>query len=53
MSHILLQDESVKSVFDRYGIDFDSRRDELQTYNSESFDKLKAGDKLLIPLIWD
>lgn len=53
MSHILLQDESVKSVFDRYGIDFDSRRDELQKYNSESFDKLKAGDKLLIPLIWD
>ena len=53
MSHILLQDESVKSVFDRYGIDFDSRRDELQTYNSESFDKLKAGDKLLIPLIWE
>lgn len=53
MSHILLQDESVKSVFDRYGIDFDARRDELQKYNSESFDKLKAGDKLLIPLIWD
>lgn len=53
MSHILLQDESVKSVFDRYGIDFDSRRDELQKYNSESFDTLKAGDKLLIPLIWD
>ena len=53
MSHILLQDESVKSVFDRYGIDFESRRDELQKYNSESFDKLKAGDKLLIPLIWD
>ena len=52
MSHILLQDESVKSVFDRYGIDFDSRSDELQKYNSESFDKLKAGDKLLIPLIW-
>ena len=53
MSHILLQDESVKSVFDRYGIDYDSRRDELQKYNSESFDKLGAGEKLLIPLIWD
>ena len=53
MSHILLQDESVKSVFDRYGIDFEGKRSELQKYNVTAFDELKAGDKLLIPLVWD
>jgi hypothetical protein len=53
MSHTLLQDESVESVFERYGIDFTKNRDELQKYNSKAFDKLGAGEKLLIPLIWN
>jgi len=53
MSHTLLQDESVRSVFERYGIDFDKNQAELQKYNTKAFDKLGAGDKLLIPLIWD
>lgn len=53
MSHTLLQDESVESVFERYGIDFTKNRDELQKYNAKAFDKLGAGEKLLIPLIWN
>ena len=53
MSHTLLQDESVRSVFERYGIDFDKNQAELQKYNAKAFDKLGAGEKLLIPLIWD
>ena len=53
MSHVLLKDEDVESVYSRYGIDFEKRCEELQRYNTTPFDKLKAGDELMIPLIWD
>ncbi len=50
MSHIMLEGESVESVFARYGIDFAENREHLQTYNTLDFALMKAGDKLLIPL---
>lgn len=53
MSHIMLQDETVESVYSRYGVDFEKNKETLQRYNTVAFDKLKAGNQLLIPLIWD
>lgn len=53
MSHVLLQDEKVESVFARYDIDFEKNKEELQKYNVTPFDRLQAGDKLMIPLIWN
>ena len=53
MSHVMLQEEDVASVYSRYGMDFDARREEFQRYNLKDFDELKAGDKLMIPLIWE
>lgn len=53
MSHTLLQDETPESVFARYGIDFEKNQAELQKYNTAPFFTMKAGDKLLIPLIWN
>ncbi len=53
MSHVMLEGEKVESVFSRYDIPFEQKKDELQTYNVTPFAELKAGDKLLIPLIWD
>ena len=50
MSHVMLEGESVESVFTRYGIDFAENREHLQTYNTQDFALMKAGDKLLIPL---
>lgn len=52
MAHVMLQDEQIESVFSRYGIDLASRRDELQSYNTKPLDKIKAGDTLMIPLVW-
>ena len=53
MSHIMLEDETVESVYSRYGIDFASRREELQRYNPVAFDRFRPGSKLYIPLIWN
>ena len=53
MSHTLLQDETPESVFARYGIDFEKNQADLQKYNTAPFFTMKAGDKLLIPLIWN
>lgn len=53
MSHVMLEGETVESVFARYGIDFEKRKDELQRYNTVSFDRFRPGSKLYIPLIWD
>ena len=50
MSHIMLDGESVESVFSRYGIDFAENRSHLQTYNTIDFSAMKGGDMLLIPL---
>jgi LysM domain. len=50
MSHIMIQDETVADVYSRYGIDFENDREHLQTFNVIDFDKIKSGDKLLIPL---
>jgi hypothetical protein len=50
MSHVMLEGESVESVFTCYGIDFAENREHLQTYNTQDFALMKAGDKLLIPL---
>ena len=50
MYHTMLQDETVESVFKRYGIDFTEKKTLLQTYNILPFSIMKAGDKLLIPL---
>ena len=50
MSHVMLEGESVESVFTRYGIDFAEKREHLQIYNTQDFALMKAGDKLLIPL---
>ena len=50
MSHIMLEGESVESVFTRYGIDFAENCEHLQAYNTQDFALMKAGDKLLIPL---
>lgn len=50
MSHVMLQDEAVESVFIRYGRDFQGDREYLQRFNPKDFDDLKAGDKLYIPL---
>ena len=52
MSHVLLKDESPKSVFSHYGIDFSAKEAELQQYNLIPFSQMKEGDKLLIPLVW-
>ena len=52
MSHVLLKDESPKSVFARYGIDFSEREGELQQYNLISFSRMQEGDKVMIPLLW-
>ena len=52
MSHVLLKDESPKSVFARYGIDFSEKEADLQQYNLIPFAEMKEGDKLLIPLVW-
>ena len=53
MSHIMLEDESIESVYSRYGIDYVNRKDELQCYNPVSFDRFRAGSKLYIPLLWN
>ena len=53
MSHIMLEDETVESVYSRYGIDFEKRREELQLYNPVDFDRFRPGSKLYIPLVWD
>ena len=53
MCHVMLEDETVESVFSRYGIDFEARREELQRYNTVNFDRFRPGSKLYIPLIWD
>lgn len=53
MSHIMLEDESVESVYSRYGIDFVNRKDELQRYNPIEFERFRAGSKLYIPLVWN
>ena len=50
MSHIMLEGETVESVFRRYNIDFAENRENLQRYNTTDFALMKAGDKLLIPL---
>lgn len=52
MFHVLLKDESPKSVFARYGIDFAEKEADLQQYNLIPFGEMKEGDKLLIPLVW-
>ena len=52
MSHILLKDESPESVLSRYGFDFEKNMDILRQYNQGSFDSMKEGSKLLIPLVW-
>ena len=52
MSHIMLEDESIESVYSRYGIDFVNRKDELQRYNPIPFERFRAGSKLYIPLLW-
>ena len=52
MSHVLLKDESPKSVFARYGIDFSAKEADLQQYNLIPFSQMKESDKLLIPLVW-
>ena len=52
MSHVLLKDESPKSVFARYGIDFSAKEADLQQYNLIPFSQMKEIDKLLIPLVW-
>ena len=51
MSHTMLQDESVESVFLRYGQDYEGNRANLQSFNTADFADIKAGDKLLIPLL--
>ena len=53
MSHVMLKNETAERVFSRYGIDFKERREDLQRYNLTPFDKLKEGDTLLIPLLWE
>ena len=50
MSHVMLQDEAVESVFIRYGRDFQGDREYLQRFNARDFDSIKSGDKLYIPL---
>ncbi len=50
MSHIMLEDETVESVFSRYNYDFEENEEKLQTYNTIPFYAMRAGDKLLIPL---
>lgn len=50
MSHVMLEGETVESVFRRYGIDFDGDKERLQSFNTTDFALMKAGDKLLIPL---
>lgn len=50
MSHVMLPNEEVASVYSRYGIDFEAERERLQTYNVKPFDQFREGDKLLIPL---
>ena len=50
MSHVLLDGESVESVYSRYGIDYNENREHLQSFNTTDFAKMKAGDTLLIPL---
>ena len=52
MAHVLLKNEKPEDVYDRYGIDFKERLEELQRYNTKAFDKLKTGDVLMIPLVW-
>ena len=52
MFHVLLKDESPKSVFSHYGIDFSAKEADLQKYNLIPFSEMKEGDKLLIPLVW-
>ena len=53
MSHVMLEDETVESVYSRYGIDFASRREELQRYNPVAFERFRPGSKLYIPLVWN
>ena len=50
MSHTMEENESVESVFSRYGIDYAANREHLQAYNTTDFALMKAGDTLLIPL---
>ena len=52
MFHVLLKDESPKSVFSHYGIDYSAKEANLQQYNLIPFSQMKEGDKLLIPLVW-
>lgn len=52
MSHTMLQEEAVESVFIRYGLDFEKDRDTLQRFNTTDFSQIKAGDNLLIPLLF-
>ena len=51
MSHVMLQDEAVESVVTRYGIDYQANKDYLQRFNLIELDQLKAGEKLMIPLL--
>ena len=53
MSHTMLEGETVESVYSRYGIDFEKRREELQGYNPVDFDRFRPGSKLYVPLVWD
>ncbi len=52
MSHIMQDNETVESVYGRYGVNYSEYKAKLQNYNTIDFDQMKTGDKLLIPLVW-